>query len=179
VPSISYELFVSGPLKALTESVPEQLSEDWERTQRLAERLWSDASAVIESKKRTVCHGDVHVRNLRFHGDTVSFFDFDLACRAHPVFDLATFLWSRVSVESEAFEDAEEQFEYLLDGYREVQPVSKEEEDAAYDLVPLRELLAAAQHLQQAKYVGYELFTEERVRIRLQFIQEWGERYCR
>ncbi|MGJ4904970.1 phosphotransferase enzyme family protein [Bradyrhizobium sp. HKCCYLS2058] len=116
----------------------------------------------------THCHGDCHGFNARIGaaGEAV-FFDFDDSGRGYLAYDLAVFLWAKLSF-GRRFHAAWHAF---VDGYRSVRPISAADFEAAHAFVIVRHIWLMGEQASRSREWGSEpvrWITQQR-----EFLEGW------
>jgi Ser/Thr protein kinase RdoA (MazF antagonist) len=108
-----------------------ELPEDYLWLEQAVAQVVSRCERVDKTKVSVgYCHFDFLPKNFHFHGDRITFFDFDFMGYGWLVNDLMSF-WQYLRLEVFAGrikkEDADKQFSIFLSAYRKERPVSDEE----------------------------------------------------
>ena len=111
-----------------------------EKFSALASRL-SAAVAARGDLGWTRCHGDCHGFNAHILEDgpnagQATFFDFDDGGPGYLAYDLAVFLWARVSFERRGHA----LWHAFIGGYRSIQPIAPADYEATHLFVPIRHI---------------------------------------
>ncbi len=101
----------------------------------------------------THCHGDCHGFNARILDDGVAaFFDFDDGGPGFLAYDLAVFLWAKVSFGR----SLHAMWHAFIDGYRSVLPIADSDFEAAHDFVIVRHIWLMGEYASRAREWGSE-----------------------
>jgi len=124
-------------------------------------QILSDLESIAERTEKAIeafrnltwiyCHGDCHGFNSRINeaGEAV-FFDFDDGGPGYLAYDLAVFLWAKVSFgrKMTAMWDA------FLDGYRAIRPITPDDFEAALQFVIVRHFWLMGEYASRAPEWG-------------------------
>lgn len=90
-----------------------------------------DTVRALETSKDEfgIIHGDLHLGNIRFEGDQVTFFDFDHCAYGWRAYDVGTLSFL-----------PEAKFEKVIEGYESVRPLSEGERSSLPAFAKLRML---------------------------------------
>jgi Ser/Thr protein kinase RdoA (MazF antagonist) len=143
--------------------------------EELAERLSSEVAAR-DGPGWTRCHGDCHGSNARVAVDgprvgQAAFFDFDDGGPGYLAYDLAVFLWARVSFQRE--EHA--MWHVFIEGYRSVRPISAADFEAARLFVPIRHIWLLGEYASRLGEWGTEIVPADLIVRELEFMRTWEE----
>ncbi len=100
------------------------------------EHLWNRVCEL----PRGFCHGDLHVGNLhRTDNGDLYILDFDTACRAFPLFDIALVCNATdyFTYEADGYERTAARLERFLSGYTKHLPVTEADRAAVFDLLAI------------------------------------------
>jgi Ser/Thr protein kinase RdoA (MazF antagonist) len=139
----------------------------------LAKRL-SSAVAARSGLSWTRCHGDCHGHNARIavEGPRVgqaAFFDFDDGGPGYLAYDLAVFLWARVSFQRK--EHA--MWHAFIEGYRSTRSLGEADFEAARLFVPIRHVWLMGEYASRLAEWGIEAVPADWVARELEFMQTW------
>ena len=173
-PSINKGYFVKDSLLGARKVLGKERYADLKRLKEVG----TNAVRYLSKLKRTsenfgMCHGDVHTRNLRLHGNSCVFFDFDFCGIGFRAYDIATFYWSRFQIEHDSDEDALIRYEGFLKGYQSIRPLSPEESNSILTFVLLREFWAIGVKLTHSTVWGAEGVEARFWDQRFEFIDDW------
>ncbi len=139
------------PLARIRES---GLIEDEARMAAL-DAVSSRAARAIQRMEQTWthCHGDCHGFNARISDAGVAtFFDFDDGGPGYLAYDLAVFLWAKVSFGRRLHA----MWHAFIDGYRTVRPIAPDDFEAAHDFVIVRHIWLMGEHASRRHEWGRE-----------------------
>ncbi|WP_316234081.1 phosphotransferase enzyme family protein [Bradyrhizobium sp. SZCCHNR1098] len=120
--------------------------------QDIAERTAARIEAM-EGLTWTHCHGDCHGLNARIGaGGEAVFFDFDDGGPGYLAYDMAAFLWAKLSF-GRRFHAAWHAF---VDGYRSVRPISAADFEAAHAFVIVRHFWLMGEEASRSREWGSE-----------------------
>jgi Ser/Thr protein kinase RdoA (MazF antagonist) len=124
-------------------------------------QVFSDLEDIVERTGRaiqafsnltwTYCHGDCHGFNSRINeaGEAV-FFDFDDGGPGYLAYDLAVFLWAKISFGR----SLTAVWHAFLDGYRAIRPITPDDFEAAVRLVTVRHFWLMGEYASRAQEWG-------------------------
>lgn len=99
----------------------------------------------------TYCHGDCHGFNSRINeGGEAVFFDFDDGGPGYLAYDLAVFLWAKISFGRKLTP----MWDAFLDGYRAIRPITPDDFEAALRLVIVRHFWLMGEYASRAQEWG-------------------------
>jgi Ser/Thr protein kinase RdoA (MazF antagonist) len=141
--------------------------------EELAERL-SCAVTARRGLAWTRCHGDCHGFNARIalagpHAGRAVFFDFDDGGPGYLAYDLAVFLWARVSFQRK--EHA--MWHAFVEGYRSVRALAEADYEAARLFVAIRHIWLMGEYASRITEWGSELVPADFVARELEFMRTW------
>jgi len=116
----------------------------------------------------THCHGDCHGFNARITASgEAAFFDFDDGGPGYLAYDLAVFLWAKVSFgrKLHAIWDA------FVDGYQTVRPIKAADFEAAHALVVVRHIWVMGEYASRGREWGSE--PVKWITRELEFLRGW------
>lgn len=139
----------------------------------LASRL-SAAVAARGDLTWTRCHGDCHGFNARIlengpHAEQAMFFDFDDGGPGYVAYDLAVFLWARVSFQRRGHE----MWHKFIDGYRSIHPIAPADFDATHLFVPIRHIWLLGEWASRVNEWGSERLPAAWLVKELDFLRSW------
>lgn len=139
----------------------------------LASRL-SAAVAARGDLTWTRCHGDCHGFNARIaengpHAGQAVFFDFDDGGPGYLAYDLAVFLWARVSFQRREHAMWHE----FIDGYRSIHPIASEDFEATHLFVPIRHIWLLGEYASRISEWGSERLPAAWLVKELDFMRSW------
>jgi Ser/Thr protein kinase RdoA (MazF antagonist) len=139
----------------------------------LASRL-SAAVAARGDLTWTRCHGDCHGFNARItengpHAGQAMFFDFDDGGPGYLAYDLAVFLWARVSFQRRGHAMWHE----FIDGYRSIHPIAPEDFEATHLFVPIRHIWLLGEYASRINEWGSERLPAAWLLKELDFMRSW------
>jgi Ser/Thr protein kinase RdoA (MazF antagonist) len=132
--------------------------------------------AEIPGLSCTRCHGDCHGGNARMivegplAGQAI-FFDFDEGGLGFLAYDLAVFLWARVSFGRRGTD----MWHAFVEGYRSVHPISAEDFEATNLFVPIRHILFLGEYASHRHEWGSELVPAQWISGQLEFLRAWDD----
>jgi Ser/Thr protein kinase RdoA (MazF antagonist) len=140
----------------------------------LAERLASKVESPGLSWTR--CHGDCHGGNARMivegpRTGQAAFFDFDDGGLGYLAYDLAVFLWARVSFGRRATN----MWHSFIEGYRSVHPISVEDFEATNLFVLIRHIWLLGEYASRRHEWGSEAVPAEWISKQLEFLRAWED----
>ena len=101
----------------------------------------------------THCHGDCHGFNSRIvEGGKAAFFDFDDGGPGYLSYDLAVFLWAKVTFGRKLFAI----WHAFIDGYRSVRPIAADDLDAVHPFVIVRHVWLMGEYASRVREWGSE-----------------------
>ncbi len=155
-------------LAALSETTRQGLIE-------LAQRL-SSAVAARGRLGWTRCHGDCHGFNARIavegpRAGRAAFFDFDDGGPGYLAYDLAVFLWARVSFGRK--EHA--MWHAFIEGYRSVRSLTEADFEAAHLFVPIRHVWLMGEYASRLTEWGSEAVPADWITRELEFMRTWEQ----
>jgi Ser/Thr protein kinase RdoA (MazF antagonist) len=155
------------------------------RLDGLSDKTRSTLSELVEALANAVqvrradltwtrCHGDCHGMNARIiaeghHAGRAAFFDFDDGGPGYLAYDLAVFLWARLSFGRK--EHA--MWHHFIDAYRQYREITKADFEAAHIFVPIRHVWLMGEYAGRAADWGTELTPAAWIEKELAFLQEW------
>jgi Ser/Thr protein kinase RdoA (MazF antagonist) len=134
----------------------------------------SAAVAARSNLTWTRCHGDCHGFNSRIleegpDAGQAMFFDFDDGGPGYLAYDLAVFLWARVSFQR----SGHDMWHEFIGGYRSIQPIAPAD-FAAIDLfVPIRHIWLLGEYASRVDHSGSESLPTEWLVKELEFMRAW------
>jgi Ser/Thr protein kinase RdoA (MazF antagonist) len=139
----------------------------------LASRL-SAAVAARGDLTWTRCHGDCHGFNARIledgpHAGQAMFFDFDDGGPGYVAYDLAVFLWARVSFQRRGHE----MWHKFIDGYRSIHPIASADFEATHLFVPIRHIWLLGEWASRVNEWGSERLPAAWLVKELDFLRSW------
>jgi Ser/Thr protein kinase RdoA (MazF antagonist) len=139
----------------------------------LASRL-SAAVAARGELTWTRCHGDCHGFNARIpedgqHAGQAMFFDFDDGGPGYLAYDLAVFLWARVSFQRHGYAMWHE----FIDGYRSIRRIAPADFEAAHLFVPIRHIWLLGEYASRLVEWGSERLPAAWLIKELDFMRSW------
>ena len=142
----------------------------------LAQRL-AEAVAARSDLESTYCHGDCHGYNAHIvtegpRAGEAAFFDFDDGGPGYLAYDLAVFLWGRVSFGRR--EHAK--WRAFVAGYRALRPQSEASLEAAHLFVPIRHIWMMGEYAARTMEWGSRSAPAEWISSQLEFMRDWEER---
>jgi Ser/Thr protein kinase RdoA (MazF antagonist) len=155
-------------LASLSETTRRDLEE-------LAQRL-AGAVAARDGLGWTRCHGDCHGSNARIAVDgpragQAAFFDFDDGGPGYLAYDLAVFLWARVSFQRRQHA----MWHAFTEGYRSVRPISGVDFEALRLFVPIRHIWLLGEYASRVGAWGTEIVPADFIVRELEFMRAWEE----
>ena len=106
---------------------------------------------AFENLTWTHCHGDCHGFNARLdETGRAAFFDFDDGGPGYLAYDLAVFLWAKVSFRR----NLAPMWDAFLEGYRKVRPIRPVDLEAAQSFVIVRHFWLMGEHASRANEYG-------------------------
>jgi Ser/Thr protein kinase RdoA (MazF antagonist) len=159
-------------LAALSDATRQGLTE-------LAERL-SSAVTARGGLGWTRCHGDCHGFNARIavegaRAGQAAFFDFDDGGPGYLAYDLAVFLWARVSFQRK--EHA--MWHAFIEGYRSTRPLAEADFEAAHLFVPIRHVWLMGEYASRLAEWGSEAVPADWITRELEFMRTWEQTQLR
>jgi Ser/Thr protein kinase RdoA (MazF antagonist) len=159
-------------LAALSDATRRSLTE-------LAERL-SSAVTARGGLGWTHCHGDCHGLNARIavegpRAGQAAFFDFDDGGPGYVAYDLAVFLWARVSFQRK--EHA--MWHAFIEGYRSTRPLAETDFEAAHLFVPIRHVWLMGEYASRLAEWGSEVVPPDWITRELEFMRTWEQTQLR
>jgi len=155
------------------------LAELQERPQ-LASELERVAEGTIRHLERLqghltlgFCHGDFHGYNATIDGGTATVFDFDDGGFGWIAYDLATFLWARLLVESRR-----PMWRHFVAGYRSCRTLAPADWQALEALVIARDLWFIGLSAEGAPHWGRHWFGSSGIKDRIQSLAARFDRMC-
>jgi Ser/Thr protein kinase RdoA (MazF antagonist) len=142
----------------------------------LAQRL-AEAVTARDDLESTYCHGDCHGYNAhivtegRCAGEA-AFFDFDDGGPGYLAYDLAVFLWARVSFGRR--EHAK--WRAFVAGYRALRPGSEAALEAAHLFVPIRHIWLMGEYAARSMEWGSRSAPADWISSQFEFMQDWEAR---
>lgn len=125
--------------------------------------------ATLDDLTWTYCHGDCHGSNARILDDgTAAFFDFDECGPGYLAYDLAVFLWAKVTF-GRSFYAAWDAF---IDGYRTIRPISATDLEGAHIFVIVRHICFLGEFSSRAREWGSENVSDV-ADGQLEFLEAW------
>lgn len=101
----------------------------------------------------THCHGDCHGFNARIVKDgEAAFFDFDDGGPGYLAYDLAVFLWAKITFGRKLFA----MWDAFIDGYRTVRPITPGDLEAAHWFVIIRHIWLMGEYASRVREWGVE-----------------------
>lgn len=91
------------------------------------------------------CHGDLHIDNVFFNGETPILFDFDCMGIGFRSYDISVFLWNTCYKQNN-FEKCQD-WSYFLEGYNSIRVLSQSEIDAIPAFIVLRTIWFMGLHV--------------------------------
>jgi Ser/Thr protein kinase RdoA (MazF antagonist) len=139
----------------------------------LAARL-SAAVAGRDDLTWTRCHGDCHGFNGRIleagpEAGQAMFFDFDDGGPGYLAYDLAVFLWARVSFQR----SDHAMWHQFIGGYRSIQPIAPADLEAIDLFVPIRHIWLLGEYASRVDHSGSESVPAEWLVKELEFMRSW------
>jgi Ser/Thr protein kinase RdoA (MazF antagonist) len=139
----------------------------------LAERL-SSAVAARGGLGWTRCHGDCHGMNARIgvegaRAGQAVFFDFDDGGPGYLAYDLAVFLWARVSFQRKEHV----MWHAFIEGYRSVRTITEADFEAAHLFVPIRHVWLMGEYAGRLAEWGSEAVPADWIVRELEFMRTW------
>lgn len=122
----------------------------------------------------TRCHGDCHGFNARIlengpHAGQAMFFDFDDGGPGYVAYDLAVFLWARVSFQRRGHE----LWHKFIDGYRSIHPIAPADFEATHLFVPIRHIWLLGEWASRVNESGSERLPAAWLVKELDFLRSW------
>jgi Ser/Thr protein kinase RdoA (MazF antagonist) len=153
-------------LKSLDASTKEAFKE-------LASRL-SSAVAARGNLTWTRCHGDCHGFNARIiengpNAGQAMFFDFDDGGPGYVAYDLAVFLWARVSFQRRGHAMWHE----FIDAYRSIHPIAPADFEATHLFVPIRHIWLLGEYASRIEGWGSQNVPATFLIKELDFLLSW------
>ena len=105
------------------------------------------------------------------HVGQAAFFDFDDGGPGYLAYDLAVFLWARVSFQRR--EHA--MWHAFIEGYRSVRPISEADFEAARLFVPIRHIWLLGEYASRVVECGTEIVPADLIVRELEFMRTWEE----
>ncbi|MEO1391622.1 MAG: phosphotransferase [Cyanobacteria bacterium J06634_5] len=143
-PVIDYALLGERSLRAVEPYLSNRRTEFKELqhiAQRMCDRIWTDGKDT--KLPSGFCHGDVHLKNVKFCGTSPTIFDFE-ACGTGPyVYDIACY-WRKRLLANEDRAICEQEWAAFLKGYQAVRSLKQKELQAIPALATLRALWTMA-----------------------------------
>jgi Ser/Thr protein kinase RdoA (MazF antagonist) len=144
-----------------------------ERFKELASRL-STAVGTRGDLTWTRCHGDCHGFNARIlengtNAGQATFFDFDDGGSGYVAYDLAVFLWARVSFQRRGHAMWHE----FIGGYRSIHPIAPADFEAAHLFVPIRHIWLLGEYASRIEGWGSENVPATFLVKELDFLLSW------
>lgn len=139
----------------------------------LASRL-SSAVAARGDLTWTRCHGDCHGFNARIlengpNTGQAMFFDFDDGGPGYLAYDLAVFLWARVSFQRRGHSMWHE----FIDGYRSIHPIAPSDFEATHLFVPIRHIWLLGEYASRIEGWGSDNVPATWLVKELDFMLSW------
>jgi len=133
----------------------------------IAERTAARIEA-IDDLTWTHCHGDCHGFNARISASgEAAFFDFDDGGPGYLAYDLAVFLWAKVSFGRKLHG----QWDAFVDGYRTIRTIKPADFEAAHAFVVVRHIWVMGEHASRAGEWGSENISW--ITRELDFLRGW------
>lgn len=118
--------------------------------EKIAERT-AMAIEALSDLTWTYCHGDCHGFNARINeAGEAAFFDFDDGGPGYLAYDLAVFLWAKISFGRQLTP----MWHAFLDGYRSIRPITPNDFEAALRFVTVRHFWLMGEHASRAQEWG-------------------------
>ena len=128
-----------------------------------------------------ICHGDFNNGNISIDSsNNISVFDFDCFGYGWRAYDLAGFLWSRVSFNKWSETDKKirmQSFKIFLKAYFETIPINKNEILAAFVFVPIRHIWVMGLNANNTHNTGNARMDNYYYDIHLKFFKRWIDYY--
>jgi Ser/Thr protein kinase RdoA (MazF antagonist) len=139
----------------------------------LASRLAS-AVAACGDLTWTRCHGDCHGFNARIlengpNAGQAAFFDFDDGGPGYLAYDLAVFLWARVSFQRRGHAMWHE----FIDGYRSIHPIAPADFEATHLFVAIRHIWLLGEYASRIEGWGSQNVPATFLIKELDFLLSW------
>jgi Ser/Thr protein kinase RdoA (MazF antagonist) len=153
-------------LGSLSDATRDSLSE-------LADRL-AGAVAARDGLGWTRCHGDCHGFNARIategpRAGQAAFFDFDDGGPGYLAYDIAVFLWARVSFQRKEYA----MWPAFIEGYRSMRSLGGADFEAAHLFVPIRHIWLMGEYASRLAEWGSEAVPADFVARELAFLLAW------
>jgi Ser/Thr protein kinase RdoA (MazF antagonist) len=147
---LDLEHLLYRPLARIRESGLVESAQALSDLENIAER----AAFVINASSnltRTYCHGDCHGFNSRINGaGEAVFFDFDDGGPGYLAYDLAVFLWAKISFGRKLTS----MWDAFLEGYRAIRAISPEDFEAALRFVVVRHVWLMGEYASRVEEWG-------------------------
>ena len=139
----------------------------------LANRLTQQVTE-IQGLTWTRCHGDCHGGNARIAGEgplagRAVFFDFDDGGFGYLAYDLAVFLWARVSFGRKGTAP----WHSFIDGYRSVRSIAAKDFEAVHPFVMIRHIWLLGEYAGRRHEWGNESVPAKWIAGELEFLRSW------
>lgn len=132
---------------------------------RVAERI-----TAFGPLTRTHCHGDCHGFNARILDDgRAAFFDFDDGGPGYLAYDLAVFLWAKVSFGR----TLHHLWAAFIEGYRDVRPIAADDFEATHAFVIVRHIWLMSEYASRVPEWGSEHASW--IPKEISFLKQWEE----
>jgi Ser/Thr protein kinase RdoA (MazF antagonist) len=153
-------------LGSLSDATRDSLSE-------LADRL-AGAVAARDGLGFTRCHGDCHGSNARIategpQAGQAIVFDFDDGGPGYLAYDIAVFLWARVSFQRKEYA----MWPAFIEGYRSMRSLGAADFEAAHLFVPIRHIWLMGEYASRLAEWGSEAVPADFVARELAFLLAW------
>jgi len=169
---LDIESLIRLPIESAVAELHErpQLAAELERvadgTRRHIERLQAELTLGF-------CHGDFHGYNATIEGDTATVFDFDECGFGWIAYDLATFLWARLLVESRR-----PMWRHFVAGYRSCKVLTPADWQALEALVITRDLWFIGVSAEGVTHWGRQWFGSPGIKDRIESLAGRFDRMC-
>jgi Ser/Thr protein kinase RdoA (MazF antagonist) len=143
-PLIDYRFLGEQPVKYIEPYLAKrkiELEELQLIAQQMRDQVWREEKNI--ELPSGFCHGDVHLRNVKFSGTSPTIFDFESCATGPYVYDIACY-WRKLILASRNESIFKEEWEAFLHGYRGVRSLQINEVEAIPALATLRAIWTMA-----------------------------------